>query len=385
MLLTSLLALWLAAPPVAPVASAALTYDPAFKVGYRPGAILLKPEKPEGVKKEPAYRATPLYGVLSIGTGPKAARIGGLDEPEHEPWKSKVTLEEGKLTTVAIPALAKAVAKPAATEGTLKVTTQANAQILLDSTVIGTGATELKVKAGGHTLRVTAPGMRPYQSEIVVGVNELRTIDVPLDKEIVASGNDGPGFEVGATLGGGIKARGGNPMMVMLRVEAALRLGRRVNFGVFAEYGSIDTGDHCGFNMPGPFPTTDFDFGPRNQFHRCSYFMPGLQLFVHIRPKEKLDPYVGIAPGFRFGFTEWTQYAAGIPGEKQSELFPGVVLGLRGGVNYHPRPQVRAWQVGGYVGADVTLIGQETSSKTTSNSGETSVSVVAGMRSTLQF
>jgi hypothetical protein len=136
--------------------------------------------------------------------------------------------------------------------------------------------------------------------------------------------------------------------------------------------------------MAGPFPTTDFDFGPRNQFHRCAYFMPGLQLFVHIRPKEKLDPYVGIAPGFRFGFTEWTPFAAGIPGEKQSELFPGVVLGLRGGVNYHPRPHVRAWQVGGYVGADVTLIGQEASLKM-SNSGQTSVSFVAGMRSTLQF
>lgn len=87
MLLTSLLCLWLAAPPAAPAASAALTYDPTFKVGYRPGAILLKPEKPAGLKKEPAYRATPLYGTISVGNGPKSAHIVVIDEPENEPWK----------------------------------------------------------------------------------------------------------------------------------------------------------------------------------------------------------------------------------------------------------------------------------------------------------
>ncbi|MGC4046575.1 MAG: TlpA disulfide reductase family protein [Armatimonas sp.] len=84
MLLTSLLCLSLVAPP-AP--SAALTYDPTFKVGYRPGMIVLKAEKPEGLKKEPAYRTTPLYGVISIGNGPKAAHIVAIDEPENEPWR----------------------------------------------------------------------------------------------------------------------------------------------------------------------------------------------------------------------------------------------------------------------------------------------------------
>ena len=35
------------------------------------------------------------------------------------------------------------------------------------------------MKSGGHTLRVVAAGMKPYQSEVTVGDGEDRTINVP--------------------------------------------------------------------------------------------------------------------------------------------------------------------------------------------------------------
>jgi peroxiredoxin len=87
-MLTTLLTLFLLAPQAQkPAAMVKLTYDPAFKVGYRPGALVLKPEKPATLKKEPALAGKRLYGTLSVGTGPKAAHLVILDEPENQPWR----------------------------------------------------------------------------------------------------------------------------------------------------------------------------------------------------------------------------------------------------------------------------------------------------------
>jgi peroxiredoxin len=74
-------------PAQAPVALVKLAYDPSFKVGYRPGALVLKPEKPATLKKEPAVAGKRLYGTLTVGTGPKAAHLVILDEPENQPWR----------------------------------------------------------------------------------------------------------------------------------------------------------------------------------------------------------------------------------------------------------------------------------------------------------
>jgi thiol-disulfide isomerase/thioredoxin len=87
-MIPAFLALALLSPqPPKPAATVPLTYDPAFKTGYRPGAVGLKPEKPAGLKKEPPYRTAPLYGVLTLGNGPRAAHIVAVDEPEGQPWR----------------------------------------------------------------------------------------------------------------------------------------------------------------------------------------------------------------------------------------------------------------------------------------------------------
>ena len=55
--------------------------------------------------------------------------------------------------------------------------------ILLDGQPVGEGHYEGVVPSGGHTLRITAPGMRAYQSEITVQDNEARNIQITLDAE----------------------------------------------------------------------------------------------------------------------------------------------------------------------------------------------------------
>ena len=68
--------------------------------------------------------------------------------------------------------------------GELRVTTTAAAHVFIDGTEVGLGSFKGTIASGGHTLRVTAPGMQPYQSEVVVTDDEKRTIEVPLLAEI---------------------------------------------------------------------------------------------------------------------------------------------------------------------------------------------------------
>lgn len=275
--------------------------------------------------------------------------------------------------------------------GRLTVTAPPEAQIFIDSKEVGKGGFEGEIKAGGHTLRVIAEGMRPYQSEISVTGGEPRAIDVLMEKIAptitTAPGEETESFELGASTATGVKLRGDQPLVVNVRAEAALRLGKRVNLGVFAEYGTIDTSGSCGYTMPGPEPETPFDFGERFQFNNCSYILGGAQLYIHLLPKGKLDPYLGFAPGFRAGFTKWTPHLAGVKQKQESETFPAIVVGLRGGLNYHPRPQMPGWEVGAYVETSITAIGQETSDEfDIGNSNEyVFVTLFGGIRSTVAF
>jgi hypothetical protein len=66
-------------------------------------------------------------------------------------------------------------------EGRLAVSAPAGATVFLDDKPVGTGKTQLSVPAGGHQLRITAPGMRPYQSEVVIQDRETRTVEVALE------------------------------------------------------------------------------------------------------------------------------------------------------------------------------------------------------------
>lgn len=330
-----------------------------------------------------------------------------IDPGEHElvatapgylEWRKKITIGTlATTTTLDIPALEKAPvtepAKPAEPKpGTLAIAAQGDAQIVVDDQPPQTGHFEAQVKPGRHVVHVTAPGMHAYQTEVVVLDGENRSIDVALEKEAPVyvappPGEELPTFTLAASMSPGVKLRNGDPATIAYRVEGAFRIGRRVDLGVYAEYGTIDTSTNCGFDsMLGANQGSPYDIGTHYQLNSCAYLMPGLLLFVHARPTSTLDPIFGITPAFRFGFTDFTPYLANMPGKESSEVFPAIVTGIHAGVDYHPRPDYRAWGIGAYVEDEVTIYGQETCDQCQrNNKGQTFMSLFAGVRSTLAF
>jgi hypothetical protein len=71
-------------------------------------------------------------------------------------------------------------------EGKLSLQAGRDALIQIDGKPMGRGrgaeAIELTLSSGGHTLRVTAPGMRTYEREVVVKDNETRALEVRLER-----------------------------------------------------------------------------------------------------------------------------------------------------------------------------------------------------------
>jgi hypothetical protein len=68
-------------------------------------------------------------------------------------------------------------------EGRLTIHAPEKATIVLDGRTLGHGTWSGTIVSGGHSLRVTATGMRPYQTELFVQDGEQRTIDVKLESE----------------------------------------------------------------------------------------------------------------------------------------------------------------------------------------------------------
>jgi hypothetical protein len=67
--------------------------------------------------------------------------------------------------------------------GRVVVKAGTNDTIAIDGTVLGTGSWSGPISSGGHTLRITAPSMRPYQAEILVNDEQTREIAVTLEPE----------------------------------------------------------------------------------------------------------------------------------------------------------------------------------------------------------
>ena len=322
--------------------------------------------------------------------------------PGRIEWGTSVdAIAEGTVVAVAIPDLAKVPeAHPVVVSnlGTLRVTTQPNAEILVDTVHVGVGGFEGKVKSGGHTLRVVAPGMRVYQAEILVGADETRAIDVPLEPMVVAvtvapmsmpmpvPHDDGPGYQFAASAALGEKLHGDHPAVAAYRFEFSHHAGNHVMLGFFVEYGRIDASNRCGTDMPGPTPTTPFDFGPRNQFTSCWYVNPGLQLDVHFTPNRRFDPYIGISPGIRFFSVNYVPYDAnGNALSKVSDTWPGLVIGTRLGVDYRPIANFSAWKIGAMFEVQFTALSNEQENQDSASHGTPYLTILGGIRSSIAF
>jgi hypothetical protein len=305
--------------------------------------------------------------------------------PGYTDWKTTITIAgEGTTANVTVAALEKHVEAPAV--GKLVVSTRADAAISIDGNAVGSGRYEGALPPGGHTLRVVAPGMRVYQSEIVVGKDATRTIDVPLEPEVVAVAVDpadlGPNNEVGVSAALGVKRHADDPAVLAYRAEVLWRAQRRVRWGFYAEYGSIDASNACGTDMAGAATGSPFDFGAHDQFKRCMYALGGIEVVAHPLARGRFDPYVGIAPGFRATFIDFVPYdPTGMAGTSTSKTFPALMANVRVGVDYQPLASMPDWRIGALFEVELTVFGEEE----VSGNGKTYASLFGGVRSTYGF
>lgn len=85
----------------------------------------------------------------------------------------------------------------------ITIASDAPSVIRIDGTVVGYGRWEGAVPAGEHTLRVSAPGMVPYEKEFMVQAAQPRTLYIRL------ANDDRGGIPTWAWMGMGVLAAGG--------------------------------------------------------------------------------------------------------------------------------------------------------------------------------
>jgi hypothetical protein len=80
--------------------------------------------------------------------------------------------------------------------------------IYLDGKAVGRGTFDGSVPSGGHTLRVTSPGMTSHQSEVLIQDDKMRRIPVTLEKQSDSSKwlwvAGGAALLIGAAVGGAL-------------------------------------------------------------------------------------------------------------------------------------------------------------------------------------
>lgn len=119
---------------------------------------------------------TPLSNLLiDIGNRKIVMRLAGFEE-----YVAKAPVKGGEDLKVA-GQLTKIVR-----EGTVTVQAKPGHLITIDGRGVGDGRWTGLLPSGPHTLRVTAPGYRAYQSEISVRDRSRRTIQVDLEREASA-------------------------------------------------------------------------------------------------------------------------------------------------------------------------------------------------------
>lgn len=88
-------------------------------------------------------------------------------------------------------------------EGRLNVNASNGGTIAIDDKVVGTGTWSGVLPSGGHTLKVTAQGMRVYQTEVLIQDKQSRDVAVTLEKE------PSKGLPAWAWIAGGVVVAGG--------------------------------------------------------------------------------------------------------------------------------------------------------------------------------
>ncbi len=233
-------------------------------------------------------------------------------------------------------------------QGVLSVTAPKNGTIYIDGQKVGVGGWSGTLSSGGHTLRVLAEGMRPYQSEVVVQDDEKRGVDVvlePMAATAPAEEKHGPLYdmEVGFRTGYGVSrnlAQGINQNdyeeksvgFIPLWLDIGYRLGRPTYLGLYGQFGWLDKSETCGIARHGPDPYDAADGAIRYGYTSCKMAKVGVNLAFHLLPRTIVDPYFGFDLAVRASFNSWVSYdpttGQEYEGNDDNAAFqPGIQLG----------------------------------------------------------
>jgi hypothetical protein len=293
---------------------------------------------------------TPLPGPVTVDIG---ARQIDVKKSGFTPFSQSVPVGGSKDASLAVKLL------PEVHQGELTVNAPRSATILIDGQRVGLGHFVATLGSGGHTLRVEAPGMRPYQSEIMIQDREKRAVDVVLEAVAAPRAPQetaGPlhDMEIGVRAGLGsmtTKARGQNESSFRSRtvsfipvgVDIGYRLGRPTYLGIYGEYGWLDKSSTCGIARHGPSSDYAGDPATRYGYTSCHMAKVGVDLVFHILPKTIVDPYFGFDLGIQGTFTSYRSFdpttgAVSTGNDNNAALQPGLQLGI----DSHPIPALSA-------------------------------------------
>jgi hypothetical protein len=320
--------------------------------------------------------ASPLAGPSVVDIGTREIRV---EKPGFKPFRSSVPVGGQKQASLQVTLLAELHV------GELDVTVKQGGDISIDGKPVGRNHFAGKLKSGGHTLRVEAPGMVPYQSEVVVQDDEKRGIDVVLEPVAVAAApaeKHGPLYdmELGFRVGYGTKhTKAGNEPQgtehdrsvnfIPLWLDIGYRLGRPTYLGTYLQVGWLDKTDTCGIARHGPDPTSPADSDPRFGYNSCFMLKAGVDLVFHVMPRTIVDPYFGFDVGVQGTFAKYQEYdpvtrESRTGNDNNASIQPGFQLGF----DVHP---TSGWGLGLFAHAALHLGSEGKPQNDSNNSGNT--------------
>lgn len=137
---------------------------------------------------------TPLPGGLFVDLGARRIRVS---KPGFQDQIINQEFSGGSELTLYL------TLAPEPREAKITIASDAASSISIDGQVMGQARWEGLLRAGDHTLRVTAPGMVAYEKDIVVQAGQPRTLFIRLDKD------ESSGVPAWLWVGVGVVAAGG--------------------------------------------------------------------------------------------------------------------------------------------------------------------------------
>jgi hypothetical protein len=135
-------------------------------------AITSSPEGADVTIDGETVGATPLAAPVVVDIG---VHVVALTKPGFRPWAQEITVGERRAEAVHAPLVAAG--------GAVTVAAPAGASVAFDGAVVGKGTVTAPLAVGGHSLRVTAPGFLPYESDVVVEDGATRRVEVALVRD----------------------------------------------------------------------------------------------------------------------------------------------------------------------------------------------------------